>query len=265
MLTQWQHCVGKMIEHGQLTAEGKETKPSILNDLRQLTKNRPEFLENWGSRLAMTDLGAGVDTMSWTLAAVVIGISMNKSVMSRVRSELDAAVRAGNISKDEPVSYDEAAKLEYLQACLNEALRIWPNVAISLARDAPEEGIEIDGYYIPEGYTVGMNSKQLGFNEDIFGPDPESFKPERWLEADKARRNDMEARNLSFGGPSRKCIGMHVAWVSMSKVLASFWLNFDMNVLNELDGPPGPGGHIWREKGSFPTKWHGLEVELTAR
>ncbi|KAF2162097.1 hypothetical protein M409DRAFT_69322 [Zasmidium cellare ATCC 36951] len=259
------YCVGKIIAHGQATAEGKDTKPCILDDFRRLSKTQPAFIENWGTRLALTDLGAGVDTMSWTLAAAVVGISSNPPVLARLRSELDAAVAGGHISKDTPVPYDAAAKLPYLQACLHEALRLWPNVAISLPRTAPSEGIEIDGHYIPSGYTVGMNSKQLGLNTTIFGPDTESFKPERWLEADKARRNDMETRNLSFGGPSRKCIGMHTVWVSMSKVLASFYLNFDLRVLNELDGKPGPGGGVWCERGSFPTKWHGLEVEIVRR
>lgn len=61
--------------------------------------------------------------------------------------------------------------------------------------------------------------------------------------------NDMGMRFLSFGGPSRKCIGMHTAWLSMCKVLASFYLDFDVRVLDELDGRPGPGGHRWVERG----------------
>lgn len=213
----------------------------------------------------MTDLGAGVDTMSWTLATIIVGISSNPNAMSRVHAELTTALREGRLTKGSPVPYDEAAKLEYLQASMQEAMRLWPNIAISLPRVAPQDGITLDGHHIPAGYTVGLNSKELGLNEAIFGPDTASFQPERWLQADKARRNDMETRNLAFGGPSRKCPGMHLAWVCMSKLAASFFLELDVKILNRLDGAPGPGGHVWREKGAFPTKWHGLEVEITAR
>jgi cytochrome P450 len=110
-----------------------------------------------------------------------------------------------------------------------------------------------------------MNSRQLGRTEEIFGPETEKFKPERWLEASKERRHDMEHRNLAFGGPSRKCPGMHLAWVVMSKVLTNLFLKSDLKVLNELDGEPGPGGERWTEVGTFPTKWFGWEVELVVR
>ena len=253
------------MEYQQTADEGQTPAPCLLHDLRELTKKRPEFHYNWGTRLGLTDIGAGIDTTSWTLSAVLVGIVTTAPAYKFVRAEIASALEKGTISKDEPVSYEAAMHFEYLQACMHEALRLWPNIAISIPRIAPQGGILINGYYIPVGYTVGMNSRQLGLNEEIFGPNPESFRPERWLEADKSRRNDMETRNLSFGGPSRKCIGMHLAWVSMSKILATLFLNFDIEVLNELDGKPGPGGHVWREKGSFPTKWHGLEINLRRR
>ncbi|KXT13724.1 hypothetical protein AC579_10058 [Pseudocercospora musae] len=244
------YAVSQVTSYERSIASGEKTSPCLLDDLRSLSRSRPEFKDNWGMRLALTDLGAGVDTMSWTLAAFVVGIGQNPHVYQKFKSELESS----GLSKAVPVPYEGAAKLSYFQACLHECLRMWPNIAISIPRDVPAGGIEIDGCYIPEGYTVGMNSKVLGLNGDVFGSEPEKFRPERWLEADKVQRDSMENKNLSFGGSSRKCPGMHVAWVCMSKVLASFCLNFEVKLLNELDGEPGPAGHVWREYGSFPTK-----------
>ncbi|KAF7186570.1 Cytochrome P450 monooxygenase [Pseudocercospora fuligena] len=255
------YAVGKCMEYEKATEMGEKASPCLLDDLRTLSRNRPEFKDNWGMRLALTDLGAGVDTMSWTLAAFIVGIGQNPEVYAKLREELDSA----GLIKGEPVPYEEAAKLSYFQACLHECLRMWPNIAISIPRDVPAGGIEIDGYFIPEGYTVGMNSKVLGLNGDVFGSEPERFRPERWLEADKLQRDSMENKNLSFGGSSRKCPGMHVAWFCMSKLLATLYFNFEVKLLNELNGKPGPAGHVWREVGSFPTKWHGLEARLVAR
>lgn len=209
--------------------------------------------------MTMTDLGAGSDTLSWTIATIVSGIASNPSVQSKLREELHGA----GLREGEPVTYDEAAKLEYLEACMHEGQRMWPNIAISLPRVVPPEGMTIDGYYVPGGYIVGMNSKQLGLSESVFGPDTHLFRPERWLEVSKEKRRDMENRNLAFGGPSRKCPGMHLAWVVMAKVIATLFVNMEVKVLNELDGKPGPGGRVWREYGSFPSKWEGFEVELS--
>lgn len=244
------------MEHSKAEDEGQQLRPCLHNDMHQLSRSNSEFILTWSFRLSITNLGAGVDTMSWTLAAVIVGIGMSPKANARVRAEMDAAIQAGSVIKGVPVSYNEAVKLPYLQACIHEALRLWPNVAISLPRIVPKAGIEIYGYYVPGGYTVGMQSKQLAIDDRIFAAEPESFRPERFLDADKAQLSDMTTRNLSFGGPSRKCPGKNVAWLSMSKVLASLYANFDLRVLNRLDGEPGPGGHVWREKGSFPTKWY---------
>ncbi|CAJ2501967.1 Uu.00g048200.m01.CDS01 [Anthostomella pinea] len=248
-------------------AGGQEELPECMHtDFHRLAKEKPDFRANWGSQLSKTNIGAGIDTMSQTMSAVIIGVCQTPSAYAQLRAELDTAVTSGLITKgDEPVSYDAAAGLLYLQACMHEAMRLWPNVAIALPRTVPRGGVEIDGYYIPEGYTVGMNPRQLGRNEEVFGAETDSFRPERWLEASKERRNDMQGRNLAFGGPSRRCPGMHLAWFVCSKTLASLFLNFDLKVLNELDGPPGPGGGKWVEQGAFPTRWHGWEVEVTPR
>lgn len=246
--------------------ESKDTiTPCLLDDLSIAGKMKAGFGKSWAVDMAMTNIGAGIDTTSWTLATVIYEVCANPQVYSNLRTEIDGALGSGLIKKDTPVPYEVAGNLPYLQACMNEAMRLWPNVAVSLARNVPREGIEIDGHYIPQGHVVGMNSRQLGRSEEVFGADTESFVPERWLKASRERFNEMESRNLGFGGPSRKCPGRNVAWVAMSKLLAGLFANFDVEVLNELDGAPGPGGRSWVEIGSFPTKWEGMEARVKQR
>jgi hypothetical protein len=126
--------VGLMGEYAKITGEGKPYKSCLLDNFRKLSQEKPEFVQNWGSILCMTDLGAGVDTMSQTFAAVINGICKNEQVYDRVRKELEAAVQSGAIVKGEPVPFDQATKLEYLQACMHEAMRLWPIIAIALPR-----------------------------------------------------------------------------------------------------------------------------------
>ncbi|KAF2171691.1 hypothetical protein M409DRAFT_63306 [Zasmidium cellare ATCC 36951] len=239
--------------------------PCILDDLQIVSKTKSGVGRSWATDMAMTNIGAGIDTTSWTLAAVVATVGSNPSAYEKLQTELEDAVKSGLIKKNTPVPYDATLSLPYLQACVNEAMRLYPNVAVSLARIVPQEGIVLDGYYIPPKYIVGMNSKQLGLSEEVFGADTSSFIPERWLEASKEQLGEMESRNLGFGGPSRKCPGKNVAWVAMAKILAGLYLNFEVEVLNKLGGEEGPGGRRWIELGSFPTKWEGMEVRVQPR
>jgi cytochrome P450 len=152
------------------------------------------------ARLSITNLGAGIDTMTQTMSAVIAGVSLNAPVKRKVLCELEAAAKAGKIGKGQPVAHEVASSLEYLQACIQEALRWDPNIATSLIRCVPAGGIVIDGFHVPEGLNVGMNPKQLGRSESIFGPDTEEYRPERWLTASKEQRSEMELVNMGFGG-----------------------------------------------------------------
>ncbi|KAK4892381.1 hypothetical protein LTR49_028595, partial [Elasticomyces elasticus] len=182
----------------------------------------------------MTNIGAGVDTVIQSLAAVIAGVTLNKSVHNRLQDELESAVADEKISRGEPVLYKSASQMEYLQACIREAMRVWPDIAIALPRVVSCGGIELDGHYIPEDYIVGMNPRQLARARNIFGSDFEAYRPERWLHTPKEQRNDMEMYNLAFGGPSRKCSRMRLAYLILSKVLASLFINLELKALNMM-------------------------------
>lgn len=246
-------------------AKAGTASPCLLRDLRELSKAKPEMRENWANNMSLTNLGAGVDTQSWTLATVVGGVCKDKRTYAKLQREIEDAVQRGDIVKGVPVTYEAASRLPYLQACMNEATRLWPNLGVSLPRRVPAEGISLDGYFVPGGYTVGMNCKQLGLSEEVYGPETSSFVPERWLEASKEQRHEMDTKSLAFGGPSRKCPGMHLAWTNMTKILATLFVNYEVKILNELDGKPGPGGAVWTENGAFITQWKGCEMAVTRR
>lgn len=62
-------------------------------------------------------------------------------------------------------------------------------------------------YEIPPGAPVGMTSVLIHENEEIF-PEPEVFRPERWLNEKGERHNSLTPYLLSFSKGSRQCIGI---------------------------------------------------------
>jgi cytochrome P450 len=113
---------------------------------------------------AITNVGAGSDTTSVSLAAIMYHLMANPACYSKVstfvskrislttvqlRTELDEAFAAGKLS--DPVQYSEAQTLPYLQACIKEGLRMHPATGLPLARVVPLEGATIAGTFFPGG------------------------------------------------------------------------------------------------------------------
>jgi len=66
--------------------------------------------------------------------------------------------------------------------------------------------------------------------EDIF-PDPESYRPERWLESSGAHLAEMESiLSLNFGAGSRTCAGKHLAMIEIHKIIPELLRSFKIEL-----------------------------------
>lgn len=95
----------------------------------------------------------------------------------------------------------------YLNAIINETLRLYPPIPMSQPRlTPPSKPRIIDRYLIPPNSTVSVQAWSLHRNPTIFGKDAETFYPERWL-VDEDRVREMERGFLAFGKGGRACTG----------------------------------------------------------
>jgi cytochrome P450 len=136
------------------------------------------------------------------------------------RKEIDDGIIAGRISK--PIREAEAKNLPYLQAIIKEALRLYPPAGGHLHKEVPKGGAEVCGYHLPEGVQVGVCLMYVGRDPATFGPDADTFRPERWLEAgrDEVRLKLMnDAVDLVFGHGKFSCLGKALAYMELNKVL----------------------------------------------
>jgi cytochrome P450 len=123
----------------------------------------------------------------------------NPACYSRVITEIDDLDRAGMLS--EPVSFAEANKMRYLQACMKEAMRMHPAVGQLLERVVPEGGAALSGHWLPQGTVVGVNPWVPSRDKWTYGKDAHAYRPERWLEADAAQLKLMERNFLAVSAP----------------------------------------------------------------
>lgn len=116
----------------------------------------PAKMSDRDIRLALgANIGAGSDTTSISLSAILYHLCKNPTTMSKLREELDDGHKNGLIS--DPITFQEAQSLPYLQAVIKEGLRIHPATGFTMPRIVPKGGKEIVGRQFPEGVRIGQS------------------------------------------------------------------------------------------------------------
>lgn len=106
----------------------------------------PHILDSCGS-----NIGAGSDTTAISLSSALYYLYKNPQTLTNLRHEIDAMATEGRIS--DPVTFQEAQNMPYLQAVIKESLRMHPAVGTILPRKVPRGGVVLSGTYFPEGVS----------------------------------------------------------------------------------------------------------------
>jgi cytochrome P450 len=187
-------------------------------------------------------ISAGTDTTATTLTGWTYFVCTHPDVYSRLVREI-----RGAFAVEEDIKWEKVKKLPYLEATIDEALRLFPPSAASQQRIVPPGGATIDGYYVPAGKTVAVSPwaatrSRLNFRE------PDMFRPERWLGHDEKFSNDHRNASLPFGTGPRVCIGRNLAYLEMRLILSHLLWNFDI----ELDrGAYEEKNQVWGLNGQM--------------
>ncbi|CAJ0542037.1 Ff.00g083500.m01.CDS01 [Fusarium sp. VM40] len=160
-------------------------------------------------------MAAGIDTTGDVLCFLMWELSQPRSIKYQRLLREEFRNKA-----DAP--FDE---LPMLDAVLNEGLRCFPAIPMSLPRYVPRDGRIIDGVSLPEKTVVSCQAMSVHRINDHVFPDPDKFYPERWLETegDAGRRRHQWA--FSSGG--RGCIGKHLAMAEMKTLLRDVYSRYE--------------------------------------
>jgi cytochrome P450 len=119
---------------------------------------------------------------------------------------------------------------DYLEAIMKEALRLHPIIPMVVRQ--LQEAADIDGTHLPAGTSTGPSIILSHSSEDSF-PEPERFRPERFLE-DKIQPNTW----IPFGGGVRRCIGAGFSLMEGVAVLQEVLATYDVTVVAGHDDHP---------------------------
>ncbi|MET0385150.1 MAG: cytochrome P450 [Polyangiales bacterium] len=167
----------------------------------------------------ITALVAGHETTATALAWTFECLLSNPEAYARLCEEIRGSEGAG-------ARPEKLAALPFLDATVKEVLRLRPIVPVVGRR--LQEPACIGGYDFPTGAAVGACIYLAHRNPDVY-PEPERFKPERFLGAAPD-----PVSWLPFGGGIRRCIGAQFATYELKIVLGTLLAHCDFELAQAL-------------------------------
>ncbi|MGA8872288.1 MAG: cytochrome P450 [Candidatus Acidiferrales bacterium] len=178
---------------------------------------------------SMTLFIAGHETTSQMLSWTWYALSQNPAIEAKLHDEL-RGVLGGRVPE-----VADLQRLPYLQAVMNESLRLYPPAYI-LARMAIEP-CQIGGYDIPLGSTI-LLAPWVTHRDARFFDDPDTYRPERWL--DGLMQKLPAGAYFPFGDGPRRCIGQGFALMEAAIVIGALAQKFRLRLVPGHEVVPEP-------------------------
>ena len=201
----------------------------------------------------LTMLLAGEDTTANTLAWMIYLLTRHPPALARASEEV-----RGICGDAAAFTLEQMAKLNYIEACAHETMRLKP-VAPQIGLQALKD-TTIGDIHVPRNTIVLCQIRHDGLNENLV-PQAMSFTPERWLSDGGPSASTTSAKRISmpFGAGPRICPGRYLALLEMKMAMALLLGSFD------IESVTTPDGREAREHLSFTMAPVGLRMRLRQR
>jgi cytochrome P450 len=203
----------------------------------------------------LTMLLAGEDTTANTIAWMIHLLWRHPAALQRAQAEV-----RGVVADPARPAWDEIARLDFIEACAHETMRLKP-VAPLLVVQALAETTLAD-VQVPAGMVVTAVMRRDSVSDEHV-QHAAAFEPDRWLAAGEGGAAAMagSARRISmpFGAGPRICPGRYLALLEMKMAMATLLGRFD------IDSVDTPDGQMAREKLAFAMAPVGLTMRLRSR
>ncbi|KAJ6787253.1 hypothetical protein PWT90_08174 [Aphanocladium album] len=225
---------------------------TILKDYptyEELTERQHRILE--GDMFLI--IVAGSDTVGVTLLDLFYELSTHKDVQRKLQDEIDAY-----FTENEESDATLLSKLDYLQACINETLRLWPPVPSGTQRVTPPEGLQVGDAFLPGNTLVKVPTYTVHRSEEAF-TQPNDFIPERWTTKPELIKDRSVFHPFSIGKYS--CVGKQLALLEVRQVAVEVLKRFNVELASGFDSDDFKNGL----KDHFTLEASKLELTFKAR
>ncbi|MCJ1246210.1 hypothetical protein MMC30_003416 [Trapelia coarctata] len=161
---------------------------------------------------ALTQLIAGSDTTSNTSCALLFWCLKTPGVVPKLQKELDDALPQG--------------------MPIDETLRIHSTSSLGLPRLVPPgPPITLTGHAFPPGTVLSVPAYTIHHSKTIWGPDADSFRPERF--APENLTEEQKAAFIPFSYGPRSCVGRNVAEMELALIVSTVFAGYEFELREE--------------------------------
>lgn len=169
------------------------------------------------------------DTTTSTLCTMIYALGKNQEWQDRLRATSQKLASEGL----DRLSYDDLDKVEEINWCMKEALRMYPPLPV-IPRMCTKDG-EFEGYRIRAGQLVNISPIHTHYMGEYwkhpFTFDPQRFSPER------AEHKQHMFQWIPFGGGAHMCLGQHFADLQVRCLMHQILQQFKWSVPDDYRMP----------------------------
>ncbi|XP_044506988.1 cytochrome P450 94A1-like [Mangifera indica] len=225
------HEFANDIIHKRMEARAKNKDEDLLSRFIGNDEHSPEFLRD----IVISFILAGRDTTSSALSYFFWLLSSRPDVQQKILKELELIRVRNGKSFGDIYSFDELRDMHYLHAAISEAMRLYPPVPID-TKASNSDDILPDGTFIGKEWFISYHTYAMGRIESIWGKNCQEYLPERWLENEIYRPENMFKYPVFHAGP-RMCLGKDMAYIQMKSIAASVIERFVIDVQKKDKSP----------------------------
>ena len=163
---------------------------------------------------------AGQDTTANAILWTLYHLAKYPDVQNKVRQEISRLWT--NPSEVSSINAEKIEQMQYLNAVIDESMRLYPPVYAAY-RDVKEE-TEMGGYQLKKDTLLILSMYVTHKHPDLW-ENPDEFDPERFI--------NQKPKGFSFypyGGGKRICLGMHLAKMEITTILALLVANLKFDL-----------------------------------
>lgn len=162
---------------------------------------------------------AGANTTVSSFMSFLVAMLLYPGIQRKAQDELDSV-----IGRERLPTFEDRPMLPFIDAVCKETLRWRPAVSAAVPHATTEDDV-YEGFFIPKGAVVMGNIWAILHDPELY-PEPDIFKPERFLNPDGSLRDDPNLTSV-YGFGKRICPGRHFVDATLFIVVAYLFSVFN--------------------------------------